>query len=218
MLGGAHALVEPPAAMDELTSAQAIDRNALRRPRERPRQHSCDVRERRDNAIGHIVEHRVNVGIGVAIVGVGPELRAVLRVGQMRSDTDASGRPPDRAADDEARAETLTDLADIERRVLDARRGLRGDERKTFEARQAGGDVFGQPRGKRHRIRVSSARGEGKDRDPERLGKPGGDAGIRPPHRARLDLLLHVPQLVIDIARRLDAIFRALLETAVDQS
>ena len=207
VLGRRRPQREAPAAVDELQRAEPTRWDATCRLHQRPREHAGLVSDRRDDAIGDVVLNGVDVGLaGAPVVGLGPELRPAARIDQVRGDTDARRRLPHAAAHHVARVQTLGDLPHVERRVLEAARGLQRDDREAREERESGGDVLGQSRRQGNAVRIGATDRERQYGDPQRV-RDGG-AAVALPARTRFELLLDVAQLVIDVARRLHAIFR----------
>ena len=117
----------------------------------------------------HLILQLEQVG-HVLLEAVGPEMRARLRVDQLRVDAHAGSVALHRAFEHVAHVELLADLLGVEALALEGEGGVARDDEAVADARQVGGEVFGDAVGEIILGRIAGEVGEGQHHDGEMRG------------------------------------------------
>ena len=97
--------------------------------------------ERVNDPVGNVVLHLKDI-YQIAVVPVRPQVAATGRIDELRCDTNALGRPANRAFEHRLHAKLAADGADVDRASLIGKAGIAGDHHETRDLRQIGDNVI----------------------------------------------------------------------------
>ena len=223
---GRDALEVAEAAQHGFVRAQLLGRAAAQLPAHAPGQHPVHVGHRRDDPRHQVVlqlEQRVRAER--AFVGLGPQVGPGRHVDELDRDAQLRPRLPQAPLHHVAGADRLAGIPGVLVLGDRAHRRAARDDPEVRETGQPGDDLLGQPLGQRREVGVGAGDVNGstatqKPSSVRAAPEPGaatarGASGAR---GERFSPAAQLAQLVGDVARRLDALARVLLEAAPDDA